>query len=95
MRDDDFRASYAALRAQFAELRAQLEAQIEILRAVRHRRRHLDGLDDDGLMGVREPSHRGGPPLRTDTIAASLPTPHYHLDVIARPGGKVTIETKP
>lgn len=94
MRDDEFRAHYANLRAQFAELRAQLEAQIEILRAVRHRRRHLDDLDDEGLMGVREPGHRDDPPLRTDTIAAPLPTPRYQLDVIGRPGGKVTIETK-
>lgn len=90
MHEDEFRARYTEL---FADLRAELAAQIEALRAARQRRRDLEGLDDDGLMGVREPGDRGGPSLRTDRIAAPLPTPHYHLDVIGRPGGKVTIET--
>lgn len=83
------------INTRFENLRAELEQQIAILRAAigRHRR-YLDGLDpDDGLTGVREPAPRDRPLLRTDTIAAPLPPPHYHLDVIGRPGGKVTIET--
>ena len=83
------------INARFENLRAELEQQIAILRAaIGRQRRYLEGLDpDDGPTGVHEPGRRDGPPLRTDTIAAPLPPPHYHLDVIGRPGGKVTIET--
>jgi hypothetical protein len=84
------------INARFEELRAELERQNAMLRAaIGRQRRHLEGLDpDDGLTGVREPGRRDGPSPRTDTIAAPLPPPHYHLDVIGCPGGKVTIESK-
>lgn len=81
---------------RYENLRAELERQIAILRAAMGRRRwDLEGLDpDDGLTDVREPGRRDGPPLRTDTIAAPVPLPRYHLDVVGHYGGKVTIETK-
>lgn len=48
------------------------------------RRNILDMLEAQG----------GDSPPRLDQIAAPLPPPRYHLDVIGTAGGKATTETK-
>lgn len=80
------------------DLLAQLEAQIAALTAARRRWWQEHGLppfdEDAGGAGVRVPADREDSPPRLDRVAAPLPMPRYHLDVIGTTGGKATTETK-